>query len=64
MNPPGQEQECALYLVVSQKVVNGKVRKPKLEPCFAMSTLSLFKWRHFLPEILLNVQMPLSPELP
>jgi len=43
------------YLVVVQKMV--KVRKSKLEPCFAMSTLSLFKWRHFLPEIICSMSV-------
>ena len=44
--------------VVSQKQVGGKVGKPKTSnPVFPMSTPSLFKWRHFLPEnILLNVR--------
>lgn len=41
-----------------QKQVDGKVGKPKTSnPAFLMSTPSLFKWRHFLPEIIwLNVR--------
>ena len=48
----------SLLRVLSQKQVGGKVGKPKTSnPAFPMSTLSLFKWRHFLPEIiLLNVR--------
>lgn len=39
---------------MSQKQVGGKVGKPKTSnPAFSMSTPSLFKWRHFLPEIIL-----------
>jgi len=47
----------ARSLVVLQKQADGKVGKPKTRPWFPMSTPSLFKWRHFLPEIiLLNVR--------
>lgn len=44
--------------VVSQKQVGGKVGKPKTSNlAFPMSNPSLFKWRPFLPEIiLLNVR--------
>ena len=39
---------------MSQKQVGGKVGKPKTSnPAFPISTRSLFKWRHFLPEVLL-----------
>jgi len=44
-------------VVVSQKLVNGKVGKPNLAFPTPMSTPALFKRRHFLPEIiLLNVR--------
>lgn len=43
--------------VVSQKQMNDKGESLNLESRFPMSTPFLFKWRHFLPEIiLLNVQ--------
>lgn len=44
--------------VMLQKQAGGKVEKPKTSnSAFLMSTASLFKWRHFLSEmILLNVR--------
>ena len=56
--PVRVEHEYQRKGVVSQKQVGGKVGKPKTSnPAFPMSTPSLFKWRHFLPEIiLLNVR--------
>jgi transposase-like protein len=41
---------------VSQKQVDGKVKKPKSRIVLSNATPSGFKWRHFWPEIiLLNV---------
>ncbi len=46
-----------LLKVVSQKQENGRVGKLKPQLCFPMSAPPLFKWRHFLPDIiLLNVR--------
>jgi len=42
---------------MSQKLANGKVNRTTLSSLPPMSTPKLFKWRHFLPEIiLLNVR--------